>query len=144
MAANNSNTTFRVYKNATPTNGTSFVDLDSNNSVVEVDTSGTDFLNGELQNTFILAKEETRIIDLIELDPTDRPGMSLTVTEQPSKANEAVWNKMLAGQNEEAKTEWQKKELIQKAMKEKIIARQKPNYKCTKKKIKACDEQEGK
>lgn len=87
LAANNSNTTFRTYIGAIPTNGVSYSDVDSANSVVESDIDAEDFLDGELQTTFILAKEETKMIDLSLIEDIIRPGTIFMVTAQASKGN---------------------------------------------------------
>nr|QBK87771.1 MAG: SAP domain protein [Marseillevirus LCMAC202] len=72
-------------------------------------------------------------------------GMCVEISDQ----NEVAWKKMLAAQTKKAKKEYAekkaekkaKKEAEEKAKAEKIIAQQKPRYKCTKKKIEQCAQQ---
>ena len=87
LAAANSNTTFRIYSRALPLTSTSYGDVDTATSVVEVDTAGTDLTGGSLLASFVLDKEESILIDTTVLTGKLIPGETLMVTAQPSKGN---------------------------------------------------------
>ncbi len=80
-------TIFRAYIGAIPTNGTSYSDVDSSNSAVEVDVSATDFVGGELQSTFILGQTDREILSLSEIENFLVPGATFMITAQPTKAH---------------------------------------------------------
>lgn len=89
LTANNSNTIFRTYINAVPLNGTSYSDVSTNASVVEVDTSAVDFdaTLATKQSTFLLGQNESAIFNLSDLRNKIAPGTTFTITAQPSKAH---------------------------------------------------------
>lgn len=79
--------TFRLYKNATLV-GSSFTNIDTNNSVVEFDTSSTSFSGGEFLLTIrtqSVGSFNQLVKDLnIQLEPLD----TLTVTAQSQSSND--------------------------------------------------------
>ncbi len=91
LAAVQGNTTFRIYKSATPENGTSYSDIEANGSTTEIDSSAVDFDTTEAEKlfTFILGQEESRVFDLANLRDRLHPGETIMITAQPSKANAA-------------------------------------------------------
>ena len=81
--------TFRLYIRANPETGTSYSDVDSNVSVVQVDTSSTTFTNvlGRKIDSFVLHQSASGDLNLEEMNLVVSPGQTLMITAQASKAN---------------------------------------------------------
>lgn len=83
------NTVFRTYLMATPENGTSYTDINTNSSVVEFDSLSLDFDTSEaiLQSTFLLSATESQLFQLEDLRNKIGPGITFMITAQPSKGH---------------------------------------------------------
>tara|TARA_R110000850_G_C9996151_1_gene468191 strand:- start:19572 stop:21083 length:1512 start_codon:yes stop_codon:yes gene_type:complete len=85
----NGSTTFRIYQDASPENGTSYSDINSSGSVVEYDTDAADFDigNADLLETFILGRTDSEAFRLGDTRDQLAPGCTIMVTAQPSKSH---------------------------------------------------------
>ena len=80
--------TVRIIKNATIGGSPSWSDINTNNSVIEIDTAGTITGGKELEGDFLAGKNDSFRIDLIQSKIILNPGDTLTIA--GSSANSAT------------------------------------------------------
>lgn len=85
------NTTFRIYINATPINGTSYSDVETGHSTTRIDTDSVDFdLTGaELLASYILSANDSQIVRLNDLKIKVAPPQTIMITAEASKGHAA-------------------------------------------------------
>lgn len=85
----NATVTVRVYLDALPLTSTSYSDVNSNSSVVEVDSSSTDFDTSEAQfrASFLLTSRDSRVIDVEKILKKASPRQTIMITIEPSNSS---------------------------------------------------------
>jgi len=76
----NKNAIFRIWEDCTLGGSPSYQDINTNNSIVQVDTSGTTVSGGKLVYAVVVGKDSGEGFNLKELDIRLRPGHTLTFT----------------------------------------------------------------
>lgn len=79
---------FNFWRNATLGGTPEYIDIDSNNSIVDYDISGTTVTNGINEGNFTLGKIDSKAIPLEELEIILFPGDIFTISGESSTASE--------------------------------------------------------